>query len=239
MSASSVAASCSVELSAGVDSDLRDEGGRTLLILAASRDRLAAVQLLLSAGAEPQLTDRYGDCALTIAAREAGAGVVRALLRGGAQPDVADGLGQTPLMIAARRGRAPTVKVLLAAGADPNVTDAEGRRALGLAHRADHYPRQLSGGEEQRAAIARAIVTDPRIIVADEPTGDLDAVGAIEILELLRELGRRFEKTLIMVTHDHAAAAVADRTLHLHEGALRDGPLPVDRTFAAGGSADD
>ncbi len=101
--------------------------------------------------------------------------------------------------------------------------------AVGLLHRAEHYPRQLSGGEEQRAAIARAIVTDPRIIVADEPTGDLDANSAVEILQLLRELGRRFEKTLIMVTHDPDAAAIADRTLHLHKGVVREGALPVGR----------
>ncbi len=99
--------------------------------------------------------------------------------------------------------------------------------AVGLQHRADHYPRHLSGGEEQRAAIARAIVTDPRIIVADEPTGDLDATSAKEILQLLRELCKRFQKTLIMVTHDHAAAAVADRTLHIYKGKLHDGALPV------------
>jgi putative ABC transport system ATP-binding protein len=108
--------------------------------------------------------------------------------------------------------------------------------AVGLAHRSDHYPRQLSGGEEQRAAIARAIVTDPRIVVADEPTGDLDANGADAILELLQALSQRFEKTFVMVTHDHAAAAVADRILHLHQGSLRDGPLPVERQSVRGGA---
>ncbi|MHC4516788.1 MAG: ABC transporter ATP-binding protein [Planctomycetota bacterium] len=98
--------------------------------------------------------------------------------------------------------------------------------AAGLSDRADHYPRQLSGGQEQRVAIARAIVTDPRIIVADEPTGDLDAVGEEEILELLKALNQDFDKTFIMVTHDPNAAAIADRTLHLNKGVLLDGTLP-------------
>ena len=98
--------------------------------------------------------------------------------------------------------------------------------AVGLRDRGEHYPRQLSGGEEQRVAIARAIVTDPRIIVADEPTGDLDADGGEEILQLLRELNDRFEKTFVMVTHDPHAAEIADRILHLHKGVLRDGALP-------------
>jgi len=98
--------------------------------------------------------------------------------------------------------------------------------AAGLSDRADHYPRQLSGGQEQRVAIARAIVTDPRIIVADEPTGDLDAVGEEEILVLLKALNQDFDKTFIMVTHDPNAAAVADRTLHLNKGVLLDGTLP-------------
>jgi putative ABC transport system ATP-binding protein len=98
--------------------------------------------------------------------------------------------------------------------------------AAGLSDRADHYPRQLSGGQEQRVAIARAIVTDPRIIVADEPTGDLDAVGEEEILELLKALNQDFDKTFIMVTHAPNAAAIADRTLHLNKGVLLDGTLP-------------
>jgi len=105
--------------------------------------------------------------------------------------------------------------------------------AAGLEGRSDHYPRQLSGGQEQRVAIARAIVTDPRIIVADEPTGDLDATGAEEILKLLRELNERFEKTFLMVTHDPEAASIADRTLHLHKGVLREGALPRGARAAA------
>jgi putative ABC transport system ATP-binding protein len=91
---------------------------------------------------------------------------------------------------------------------------------VGLADRHDHYPRQLSGGQEQRVAIARAIVTDPRIIVADEPTGDLDATSAQSIMQLLTRLNRELGKTLIMVTHDAKSAAYARRTLHLEKGRL-------------------
>jgi putative ABC transport system ATP-binding protein len=91
---------------------------------------------------------------------------------------------------------------------------------VGLADRHDHFPRQLSGGQEQRVAIARAIVTDPNIIVADEPTGDLDATGATSILTLLRRLNKELGKTLVMVTHDPKAAAFADYSLHLEKGRL-------------------
>ena len=89
-----------------------------------------------------------------------------------------------------------------------------------LGDRVGHYPRQLSGGQEQRVAIARAIVTDPSILVADEPTGDLDAKNAEETLELLRRLNEEFEKTIVMVTHDPKAALRAKRTLHLEKGLL-------------------
>ena len=95
---------------------------------------------------------------------------------------------------------------------------------VGLADRHDHFPRQLSGGQEQRVAIARAIVTDPRIIVADEPTGDLDGRAAASVMELLKRLHQELGKTLIMVTHDPKTAAVADRTLHLEKGRLVDDP---------------
>ncbi|HKS24050.1 MAG TPA: ABC transporter ATP-binding protein [Thermoanaerobaculia bacterium] len=91
---------------------------------------------------------------------------------------------------------------------------------VGLGDRMFHYPRQLSGGQEQRVAIARAIVTDPTIIVADEPTGDLDAKNAQETLDLLQQLNREFEKTIVMVTHDPKAAQHAKRTLHLEKGLL-------------------
>ena len=91
---------------------------------------------------------------------------------------------------------------------------------VGLQDRMDHYPRQLSGGQEQRVAIARAIVTDPVILVADEPTGDLDARSAGEILDLLNRLNTEFHKTIVMVTHDPRAAAHAHRQLHLDKGVL-------------------
>jgi len=91
---------------------------------------------------------------------------------------------------------------------------------VGLSDRADHYPRQLSGGQEQRVAIARAIVADPVILVADEPTGDLDAKSAGEILDLLNRLNTEHHKTIVMVTHDPRAAARAHRMLHLDKGVL-------------------
>ncbi len=91
---------------------------------------------------------------------------------------------------------------------------------VGLAERMDHYPRQLSGGQEQRVAIARAIVTDPSLLVADEPTGDLDAKSAGEILDLMQRLNTEFQKTIVMVTHDPGAAARAKRVLHLEKGVL-------------------
>jgi putative ABC transport system ATP-binding protein len=91
---------------------------------------------------------------------------------------------------------------------------------VGLADRVHHYPRQLSGGQEQRVAIARAIAPDPTIIVADEPTGDLDRQSADEVLTLLERLNREFHKTIVMVTHDPHAAARAKRTLHLEKGVL-------------------
>ncbi|MEW6198271.1 MAG: ABC transporter ATP-binding protein [Planctomycetota bacterium] len=98
---------------------------------------------------------------------------------------------------------------------------------VGLADRHDHFPRQLSGGQEQRVAIARAIVTDPRIIVADEPTGDLDAQAAESVLTLLTRLNEELGKTLIMVTHDASCAARASRILHLEKGALVEAPEAV------------
>jgi putative ABC transport system ATP-binding protein len=95
-------------------------------------------------------------------------------------------------------------------------------RIVGLTGREHHYPRQLSGGQEPRVAIARAIVTDPYLLVADEPTGDLDRVTAGEILDLLEQLNREFRKTIVMVTHDPLAAQRATRTLHLDKGQLVD-----------------
>ena len=92
---------------------------------------------------------------------------------------------------------------------------------VGLEARAKHFPRQLSGGEEQRVAIARAIVADPTLLVADEPTGDLDAKNAAEILTLLQRLHAELEKTILMVTHDPHAAERAEKTLHLDKGVLQ------------------
>ena len=93
-------------------------------------------------------------------------------------------------------------------------------KVVGLEDRSKHYPRQLSGGQEQRVAIARAIVTDPKILVADEPTGDLDAKSAEEILGLMEVLNRDFQKTILMVTHDPRAAAKAHVQHHLEKGVL-------------------
>ncbi len=91
---------------------------------------------------------------------------------------------------------------------------------VNLAHRMDHYPGQLSGGEQQRVAIARAVVTDPTVLVADEPTGDLDRASARDILELMARLNREFGKTVIMVTHDHRAAEKARTVWQLEKGVL-------------------
>ncbi len=93
-------------------------------------------------------------------------------------------------------------------------------QVVGLADRAQHYPRQLSGGQEQRVGIARAIVTDPTLLLCDEPTGDLDRKSGDEILDLLQALNREQGKTIVMVTHDPHAAARARRTLHLDKGNL-------------------
>ncbi|MAG70592.1 MAG: ABC transporter ATP-binding protein [Vicinamibacterales bacterium] len=94
---------------------------------------------------------------------------------------------------------------------------------VGLSDRARHYPRQLSGGQEQRVGIARAIVTDPTVLLCDEPTGDLDRKAGDEILELLSALNRDHNKTIVMVTHDPRAAERTSRTLHLEKGVLLEG----------------
>ena len=101
-----------------------------------------------------------------------------------------------------------------------------------LRDRADHYPRQLSGGQEQRVAIARAVVTDPTLLLADEPTGDLDAKSAAEVLTLLQRLNTEFKKTIVMVTHDPHAAERAGRILHLEKGTL------VEQSEAQGARAE-
>jgi putative ABC transport system ATP-binding protein len=103
-------------------------------------------------------------------------------------------------------------------------------RVVGLGERSHHKPAELSGGEQQRVAIARAIVSDPEIVVADEPTGDLDAKNAVEILGLLRDLCREFDKTVVMVTHDPRGERFVDEIHHLDKGVLRD-------SVAGGGGA--
>ena len=102
-------------------------------------------------------------------------------------------------------------------------------KLVGLGDRLGHYPRQLSGGQEQRVAIARAIVTDPALILADEPTGNLDANSAEEILTLLSRLNKEHGKTIIMVTHDPHAARFASKVRHLEKGALlAEGAVPAN-----------
>ena len=108
-----------------------------------------------------------------------------------------------------------------------NLSKAERRKqaelslsVVGLEDRMDHYPRQLSGGQEQRVAIARAIATDPTLLVADEPTGDLDSKSGEEILTLLQRLNKEFKKTIVMVTHDPKAASRADRIVSFEKGIL-------------------
>jgi putative ABC transport system ATP-binding protein len=97
-------------------------------------------------------------------------------------------------------------------------------KIVGLGHRMDHYPRTLSGGEQQRVGIARAIVTDPTLLLCDEPTGDLDRKSGDEILTLLQALNKEHGKTIIMVTHDPHASARATRTVHLDKGQLSNEP---------------
>jgi putative ABC transport system ATP-binding protein len=101
---------------------------------------------------------------------------------------------------------------------------------VGIADRHDHFPNQLSGGQEQRVAIARAIVADPKIIVADEPTGDLDRVAAQEILELLQQINRELQRTIIMVTHDPKTTEYTRKTLHLDKGRLLESQPELDNS---------
>jgi putative ABC transport system ATP-binding protein len=106
-------------------------------------------------------------------------------------------------------------------------------KLVGLGDRMGHLPKQLSGGQEQRVAIARAIVTDPDLILADEPTGNLDAAAAEDVLTMLTRLNREFGKTIIMVTHDPHAAKFASTVRHLEKGKLLPlGTLPADWSTA-------
>ena len=121
------------------------------------------------------------------------------------------------------------LKLTKLAGARRREMGETALKLVGLADRMDHFPRQLSGGQEQRVGIARAIVTDPDVILADEPTGNLDAASARDVLTLLQKLNKDFGKTIVMVTHDPHSAAAASRLLHLDKGKFveaDDMPLP-------------
>ena len=123
------------------------------------------------------------------------------------------------MLTAARNVELPLLLTKLAS-ADRKRRVQTALSVVGLGDRAKHYPRQLSGGQEQRVGIARAIVTDPTLLLCDEPTGDLDRKSGDEILELLHTLNKEHGKTIVMVTHDPHAAARATRTLHLEKGTL-------------------
>jgi putative ABC transport system ATP-binding protein len=124
-----------------------------------------------------------------------------------------------PVLTAARNVELPLLLTKLGS-ADRKKRVQTALSVVGLSERANHYPRQLSGGQEQRVGIARAIVTDPTLLLCDEPTGDLDRKSGDEILNLLQILNRDHGKTIIMVTHDPHAADRAKRTLHLEKGLL-------------------
>ena len=124
-----------------------------------------------------------------------------------------------PVLTAARNVELPLLLTRLSR-AERQKHVAAALELVGLADRAGHYPMQLSGGQEQRVGIARAIVNDPTLLLCDEPTGDLDRQTAGEILDLIAELNRHYEKTVIMVTHDPLAAERAGRILHMDKGTL-------------------
>ena len=124
-----------------------------------------------------------------------------------------------PVLTAARNVELPLLLTKLSSS-DRKRRVQTALSVVGLGDRAKHYPRQLSGGQEQRVGIARAIVTDPTLLLCDEPTGDLDRKSGDEILELLHTLNTEHGKTIVMVTHDPHAAARASRTLHLEKGTL-------------------
>ena len=133
--------------------------------------------------------------------------------------------------VLARQRRAAAVRATLAVGLEHAETALN---LVGLGDRMHHLPRQLSGGQEQRVAIARAIVTDPDLILADEPTGNLDASSAQDVLTLLSRLNKEFGKTIVMVTHDPHAAHFATKARHLEKGELLpEGQVPADWTIPA------
>ena len=124
-----------------------------------------------------------------------------------------------PVLTAARNVELPLLLTKLGS-ADRKKRVQTALSVVGLGERAHHYPRQLSGGQEQRVGIARAIVTDPTLLLCDEPTGDLDRKSGDEVLNLLQTLNRDYGKTIVMVTHDPHAAERSRRTLHLEKGLL-------------------
>jgi putative ABC transport system ATP-binding protein len=124
-----------------------------------------------------------------------------------------------PVLTAERNVELPLLLTTLS-GAERRARAGIALKVVGLADRTKHYPRQLSGGQEQRVGIARAIVTDPTILLCDEPTGDLDRKAGDEVLDLLQTLNRDHGKTIVMVTHDPHAADRATRTIHLEKGTL-------------------
>jgi len=126
-----------------------------------------------------------------------------------------------PTMSAARNVELPLLLTPLSA-AERKRRVKTALEVVGLDNRAGHKPKELSGGQQQRVAIARAIVADPKLILADEPTGDLDRNTAVEILEMLQLLNRELGKTIVMVTHDPAAAKYARRELHLDKGTFEE-----------------
>jgi putative ABC transport system ATP-binding protein len=128
-----------------------------------------------------------------------------------------------PTMTAARNIDLPLLLTPLS-GAQRKTHVKTALAVVGMEHRAKHFPRQLSGGEQQRIGIARAIVTDPTLLLCDEPTGDLDRKSGDEILSLLEALHQEQKKTIIMVTHDPHAAARAGRVVYLNKGQLSDQP---------------
>ena len=128
-----------------------------------------------------------------------------------------------PVMTAARNVELPLLLTHLSKS-ERRAHVATVLNIVGLSHRADHSPRQLSGGEQQRVGIARAIVTDPTLLLCDEPTGDLDRKSGDEILGLLQALNREHGKTIVMVTHDPHASARASRTVYLNKGQLSTKP---------------